>query len=83
MELFGSRSCARHEYRENKMSSYLWKVTTKKQVGKLPAGASVEIIKRNTNAKPSQREINEAYNAKYSVDGGSLSTSYYDIQLCK
>ena len=56
------------------MSAYLWKVTTKKQVGKLPAGASVEIIKR---------EINEAYNAKYKVDGGSLSTSYYDIELCK
>ena len=59
------------------MSAYLWKVTTKKQVGKLPAGASVEIVKNNTNAKPTQKEINEAYNAKYGVDGGSLSTSYY------
>ncbi len=65
------------------MSAYLWKVTTKKQVGKLPAGASVEIVKNNTNAKPTQKEINEAYNAKYGVDGGSLSTSYYDMQLCK
>lgn len=70
-------------YRENKMSAYLWKVTTKKQVRKLPAGASVEIIKNNTTGKPTQQEINLAYNAKYGVDGGSLSTSYYDIQLCK
>ena len=50
------------------MSAYLWKVTTKKQVGKLPAGASVEIVKNNTNAKPTQKEINEAYNEKYGVD---------------
>jgi hypothetical protein len=55
----------------------------KKNVGKLPAGASVEIIKNNTSAKPSQKEINEAYNAKYGVDGDTLSTSYYDIVLCK
>ncbi len=65
------------------MSAYLWKVTTQKKVGKLPAGASVEIIKRNTTAKPTQKEINEAYNAKYAVDGGSSSTSYYDMKLCK
>ncbi|MBF1586487.1 MAG: peptidase [Prevotella sp.] len=65
------------------MSAYLWKVTTKKQVGKLPAGASVEIVKNNTTGKPTQKEINEAYKTKYGVDGGSLSTSYYDIELCK
>lgn len=65
------------------MSAYLWKVTTKKQVAKLPAGASVEIVKSGTTAKPSQKEINTAFNAKYGVDGGSLSTSYYDIELCK
>ena len=65
------------------MSAYLWKVTAKKQLNKLPAGASVEIVKSGTNAKPSQKEINEAFNSKYGVDGGSLATSYYDIVLCK
>lgn len=49
-------------------------------MGKLPEGASVEIIKNNTNAKPSQKEINEAFDKKYGVNGGSLSTSYYDIE---
>lgn len=63
------------------MSAYLWKVTAKKQLNKLPAGANVEIVKSGTNAKPSQKEINEAFNAKYGVDGGSLATSYYDIVL--
>ena len=65
------------------MSAYLWKVTTKKQTGKLPAGANVESVKNNTTGKPTQKEINEAYKTKYGVDGGSLSTSYYDMQLCK
>ena len=65
------------------MSAYLWKVTTKKQVGKLPAGASVEIVKNNTSGKPTQKEINAAFDAKYGVDGGYLSTSYYDMQLQK
>lgn len=49
-------------------------------MGKLPEGASVEIIKNNTTAKPSQKEINEAFDEKYGVNGGSLSTSYYDIE---
>ena len=65
------------------MSAYLWKVTATKQLHKLPKGASVEIIKNNTSAKPTQQEINDAFTAKYGVNGGSLSTSYYDMVLCK
>lgn len=71
------------QIREMNMSTYLWKVRTKNRVGKLPAGASVEIVKNNTSGKPTQKEINAAFNAKYGVDGGSSSTSYYDIELQK
>lgn len=69
--------------KKNMATTYLWKVTTKRVVGKLPAGANVEIVKNSTTAKPTQKEINAAYNAKYGVDGGSLSTSYYEIVLQK
>lgn len=65
------------------MSAYLWKVTVKRKIGKLPQGASVEIVKNNTNAKPNQKEINDAFTAKYGVNGGGITTSYYDIVLCK
>lgn len=43
------------------MSSYLWKVTAKRNVGKLPAGASVEIVKQNTTAQPNANEITVAF----------------------
>ena len=65
------------------MSAYLWKVTTKKQVGKLPAGASVEIVKNNKSGKPTQKEINAAFDAKYGVDLGGFRTSKNNMQLQK
>ena len=43
------------------MYSYLWKVTAKRNVGKLPAGASVEIVKQNTTAQPNANEITVAF----------------------
>ena len=49
------------------MSAYLWKVTAKRAVGKLPAGAWVEIVKNGTSASPNQREITQAIESKYGI----------------
>ena len=44
--------------------TYQWTVRTKKIVGKLPAGAWVEIIKQST-VKPTPLEIFKAFERKY------------------
>ena len=53
--------------------SFLWTVKTKRQVGKLPAGAWVEIIKTTTSAKPTPLEIFRAFESKYAVKVPSVS----------
>lgn len=50
------------------MSTYLWKVTAIKDNGSLKKGFSVEILKKDTNAKPSQKEISSAINQKYNTN---------------
>ncbi len=48
--------------------AYLWKVTAKRNNGKVTKGMSVEIYKKGTNAKPNQEEIADALNEKYNED---------------
>ncbi|MCM1141935.1 MAG: peptidase [Muribaculum sp.] len=49
------------------MYSFHWTVKTVKQVGKLPAGAWVEIIKTTTSTKPTAVEIFRAFEQKYGI----------------
>ena len=53
--------------------SFLWTVKTKRQVGKLPIGAWVEIIKTTTTMKPTPLEIFKAFEAKYGMKVPSVS----------
>ena len=53
--------------------SFLWTVKTKRQVGKLPIGAWVEIIKTITSSKPTPLEIFKAFEAKYGMKVPSVS----------
>lgn len=53
--------------------SFLWTVKTKRQVGKLPAGAWVEITKTTTTMKPTPLEIFKAFEAKYGMKVPSVS----------
>ena len=63
------------------MYSVKWTVKAKKQVGKLPAGAWVEIIKTNTTAKPTPLEIFKAFERKYGMSIPSVSIDMsFDIQ---
>lgn len=63
------------------MYSYQWTVKAKRQVGKLPAGAWVEIIKTNTTTKPTPLEIFKAFENKYGMRIPSVSTDMcFDIQ---
>ena len=52
--------------------SYQWTVKTKRVVGKLPAGAWIEIIKQNT-VKPTPQEIFKAFESKYGSKVPSVS----------
>lgn len=49
------------------MYSFHWTVKAVKQVGKLPAGAWVEIIKTTTSAKPSPVEVFRTFEQKYGM----------------
>ena len=49
------------------MYSFHWTVKAVKQVGKLPAGAWVEIIKTTTSTKPTPIEIFRAFEQKRCV----------------
>ena len=66
------------------MSTHLYKVTAKKDYGKLAKGMFVEIVIRNTNRKPTQREVIEAINLKYgdktAVNGLSM-TNFEIVEL--
>lgn len=59
------------------MSTHNYKVTSKKEYGKLAKGMFVEIVIRNTSRPPNQKEIIEAINQKYGektiANGISLS----------
>ncbi|MFV0174753.1 peptidase [Empedobacter falsenii] len=59
------------------MSIHLYKVTAKKEYGKLAKGMWVEIVIRNASRPPNQREVIDAVNQKYgpntAVNGLSLS----------
>lgn len=48
------------------MPNFLWKVTAIKNNAKVTKGMSVEIMKKDTGSKPSQKEIAKALNDKYS-----------------
>lgn len=63
------------------MANVLYKVTTKKKAGKLPVGASVEIIKTTGQSQPNAKEITEAFEAKYgiSIPNGMANSSYFSI----
>lgn len=62
--------------------TYLWIVTAKRNAGKLPAGASVEIVKQNTSARPTAKEIVSAFENKYgiAVSTGHANSGYFDFK---
>lgn len=59
--------------------AYLWKVKAKRNSGKIPAGASVEIIKNGTSAKPNFNEISDAFNNKYGITPPNGHMGDFDI----
>lgn len=61
------------------MYSFQWTIKVKKQVGKLPVGAWVEIIK-TSQMKPTMLEIFKAFEKKYGVKVPSVNDQYFDIQ---
>ncbi len=63
------------------MSNHLYKVTAKKEYGKLAKGMFVEIVIRNASRLPNQKEILEAINQKYGdkTVGNGCSLSNFDI----
>lgn len=65
------------------MSTHLYKVTAKKEFGKLAKGMSVEIIIRNASRSPTQREIIEAVNQKYGANTVRSGISLSNIEIVK
>lgn len=63
------------------MSTHLYKVTAKKEYGKLAKGVFVEIVITNASRPPHQKEVIDAINKKYgektAVNG--LSLSNFDV----
>lgn len=59
------------------MYSFHWTVKTVKQVGKLPVGAWVEIVKTTTSAKPSAVEIFRAFEQKYGMSVPRVSVEQH------
>lgn len=65
---------------------YLWKVTAKQPRGsQIAVGMWVEIVKRETNARPNYREIASAFNEKYkiNVNESLFNEIYFDIVQMK
>lgn len=60
----------------------LWKVTAKKEGGKIVLGMNVEIIKSGTTAKPNSKEISKAISDKYNaeVSESRCSEIYFNIE---
>lgn len=66
------------------MGRYLWKVTAKRSINKLPQGANVEIETTTSHSKPSSRDIAEAMEEKYGdcrIHSGNCSQSSFDFEL--
>lgn len=66
------------------MGHYLWKVTAKTSINKLPQGANVEIATTSKLSKPSSRDIAEAMEEKYGdcrISSGNCSLSHFDFEL--
>ena len=66
--------------------TYLWKVTAKQPRGsQIAVGMWVEIVKRETNARPNYREIASAFNEKYkiNVNESLFNEIYFDIVQMK
>ena len=63
------------------MSIHLYKVTAKKEYGKLAKGMWVEIVIRNASRPPNQREVIDAINQKYGTNTAvnGLSLTNFDI----
>ena len=65
------------------MSVYLWSVVAVKDTTKLAKGMSVEIVIRNTNRKPNQKEVLEAFNQRYGAGTAPNGTSLTNFQIEK
>lgn len=65
--------------------AYLWKVTAKRNNGKVTKGMSVEIYKKGTNAKPNMEEIADALNDKYNenIPKSACGLYNFDVELIK
>ncbi|MDV3873361.1 peptidase [Elizabethkingia anophelis] len=63
------------------MSQHLWKATAKRDSFKISKGMSVEILVKNTNRKPNQKEVIDAINQKYGVNTASnaINMSLFDM----
>ena len=65
------------------MSVYLWRVVAVKDTTKLAKGMSVEIVIRNTNRKPNQKEVLEAFNQRYGAGTAPNGTSLTNFHIEK
>ncbi|MRM83694.1 peptidase [Riemerella anatipestifer] len=67
------------------MSTHLWNVIAKRDVNKIAKGMSVEIVIRNASRKPNQKEVIEAFNAKYgagtALSGLSISVNFEIVEV--
>lgn len=63
------------------MSTHLYKVTAKKEMGKIAKGMSVEIVIKNASQKPNQKEVIDSLNLKYGAKtaASGLSLSNFEI----
>lgn len=65
------------------MSTHLYRVTAKKDYGKLAKGMNVEIVIKNSTRPPSQREIIESINNKYGPNTVSNGISLSNFEISK
>lgn len=65
------------------MTSFLWKVTAKRNNGSVKKEMSVEILKIGVTNKPNQVEIAKALNDKYdsNVHSSHCGSSEFDFTL--
>lgn len=64
------------------MANYVFEVTCKKQIGKIPKGASVQVV-TSQSQRPSINEILDAYHRQLGVDTKGISIGspsvYFDF----
>lgn len=60
----------------------LWKVTAKRDSGKVVKGMSVEIVISDRSGEPRPKEIVSAFQSKYNVEvsEGKCSNSYFQVE---